>query len=137
MKLRRVEISETVCRFLYRSRLAQVTWETFSIVSLILSSVWHVGRDVDQSDNRWIRPGFSNYSSAITMSDKNAWSILLSEDALCGGHIFFKGRLRLLDNADVVAVLNQNIVNALPARTICPSTVNQNNIPNARRFGLR
>src|SRR5580704_7295563 len=47
MKLREVEVSETVCRFLYSSRLAEVTWETFSIVSLILSRVWHVGRDVD------------------------------------------------------------------------------------------
>src|SRR6266478_4136342 len=37
MKLRGVEVSETVCRLLYRSRLAEVTWESFSIVSLILS----------------------------------------------------------------------------------------------------
>src|SRR6266481_1153731 len=49
MKLRGVEVSETVCRLFYRSRLAQVTGEAFSVVTLILSSVWHVGRDVDQS----------------------------------------------------------------------------------------
>src|SRR6266436_4111337 len=47
MKLRGVEISETVCRLLYRSRFAEVTWETFSVVSLILARIWHVGRDVD------------------------------------------------------------------------------------------
>ena len=47
MKLRGVEVSETVCRFLYRSRLAEVTRESLSVVSLVLSSVWHVGRDVD------------------------------------------------------------------------------------------
>ncbi len=61
--------------------------------------------DVHQSDNRWIRPGFSNYRSPVAMSDKNARSILLSNDALRSGDIFFKGRLRLLDNADVVAIL--------------------------------
>src|SRR6266478_9540803 len=47
MKLRGVEVSETVCRLFYRSRLAQVTWEAFSVVSLVLSIIWHVGRDVD------------------------------------------------------------------------------------------
>src|ERR1700682_3044045 len=100
MKLRGVEVSETVCRLLNRSRLAEVTGEALSVVSLILASIWHVGRDIHQSGNRWIRPGFSNYGSPITVSDKNARSILLSEDSLRGSHIFFKGRLRLLDDAN-------------------------------------
>src|SRR5207302_325983 len=47
MKLRRVEISETVCRLLYCARLAEVAWEALSVVSLVLTSIWHVGRDVD------------------------------------------------------------------------------------------
>src|SRR6266404_5962643 len=76
MKLRGVEVSETVSRLLYRSRLAEVTWEAFSVVSLILFSIWHVGCDVHQTDNRWSSTGFSNYGSPITMSDKNARSIL-------------------------------------------------------------
>jgi len=46
MKLRRVEISEIVCRLLYRTRLAQVTWEALPVVSLVLSRVGHVRRDV-------------------------------------------------------------------------------------------
>ena len=133
MKLRGVKVSETVRRLLYRIRLAEVTWEALSVVSLILSSIWHVGRDVHQTGNRWIRPRFGNYGSPIAVSDKNARSILLSKDALRGGHIIFKGRLRLLDDADVVAILDKNVVNTFPARTICPGTVNQNNIPNAMR----
>jgi len=71
------------------------------------------------------------------VSDKNARSILLSKDALGRGDIFFKGRLRLLDDADVVAILNKNVVNAFPAGTIGPGTVNQNNVPNAMLFILR
>ena len=43
----------------------------------------------------------------------------------------------LPNDADVIAILNMNVVNALPARTICPGTVNQNNIPNAMLFVLR
>src|SRR5213594_287543 len=38
MKLRGIEVSEAVCRLLYRSRLAQVAWEALSVVGLILSS---------------------------------------------------------------------------------------------------
>jgi hypothetical protein len=44
MKLCGVEVSETVCRLLYCSRFAEVTWEALSVVSLIFSSVGHVGR---------------------------------------------------------------------------------------------
>src|SRR6266478_7874553 len=123
MKLRRVEVSETVRRLLYRSRLAEVTWEALPVVSLILSRIWHVGRDVDQTNNRWICPRFGDDGAAITVSDKNAWSILLSEHALRSSDIFFKGGLRFLNDADVVAILNQNIVNAFPAGTICPRAV--------------
>ena len=71
------------------------------------------------------------------MSDKNARSILLSKDALRRSHIFFEGSLRLLNDADVETILDKNVVNALPARTICPGTMNQNNIPNAMLFVLR
>src|SRR6266568_6345239 len=98
MKLGGVEVSETVCRLLYRSRRAEVTGETLSIVGLILSRIWHVGRDVDQSGDRWIRSRFGDDGAAITMSHQNAWSILQSEDALRRRHIFLKGCLRLLDD---------------------------------------
>jgi hypothetical protein len=134
MKLRGVEVSETVCRLLYRTRLAEVAGKALSVVSLILSSIWHVGRNVHQADNRWIRARFGNNRSAVTVTDQNARSILLSQDALRSGDIFLKGGLWLLNDADVVAIFDKNVVNAFPARTICPSTVNQNNIPNAMLF---
>jgi hypothetical protein len=61
MKLCGVEVSETVCRLLYRT-IAEVTWEALSVVSLIFSSVWHMRRDVHQSSDGCIRPRFSNYA---------------------------------------------------------------------------
>jgi hypothetical protein len=39
MKLRRVEVSETVRRLLCRTGLAEIAWEALSVVSLILSSI--------------------------------------------------------------------------------------------------
>jgi hypothetical protein len=71
------------------------------------------------------------------MSDKNARSSLLSEDALGRGHIIFKGRLRFLDDTDVVAVLDKNVIDTPPAGTICPGTVNQDDVPNAMLYVLR
>jgi hypothetical protein len=137
MKPRRVEVSETVCRLLYRTRLAEVTGKALSVVSLILPGVWHVGCDVHQTGYRWIRPGFGNDGSPIAVSNKNARSILLGKDSFRRSHIFFKRRLRLLDDADVVAIFDKNVVDASPARTIRPGAVNQNNIPGAMVFVLR
>jgi hypothetical protein len=131
MKLSGVQVRETVSGLLYCAGLAEVTGKALSVVCLILSGVWHVSSDVHQSGHRRIRSRFSNYGSAIAVSDQNAESILKSEGALRGGHIFFKGCLRLLDDADVIAVLDQNVVDTFPARTICPRAMNQNNIPNA------
>jgi hypothetical protein len=60
----------------YRSRLAEVNGEALSVISLILFSIWHVGRDIHQSRNRWIRPGLSNYGSSVAMTAQNALPIL-------------------------------------------------------------
>jgi hypothetical protein len=49
------------------------------------------------------------------------------------GHVF-KGSLRLSHDADVEAILDKNVVNAPPARTICPSSVRQHRA--ATSFGL-
>jgi hypothetical protein len=71
------------------------------------------------------------------MGDQNAPSILSSEHALCRGDILFKGGLRFLNDADVVAILDENVVNPFPAGTICPGAVNENNIANCEREALR
>src|SRR5438105_9806855 len=76
MKLRGIEISETVRGLLYCIGLAEVTWKTLSVLSLVLSNIRHVGRDVDQTNNHRVRSRFGDYSAAITVSHKNAWSIL-------------------------------------------------------------
>src|SRR6266850_5722885 len=137
MKLRGVEVSKSIRCLVDRSGLAEVTWEALSVISLVFSGIRHVGRDVHQSGNRWMRSGFGNYRSPITVTDKNARSILLSKDAPGSGDIVLEGRLRLLNDADVVPVLDENVVNAFPARTIRPGAVNENNILNGILLVLR
>jgi len=67
LKMRGIEVGETVCRFLYRTRFAEVTWEALAVVSLVLSGIWHVGRNVHQTGDGWIGAGFRDDSSAIAM----------------------------------------------------------------------
>src|ERR1700688_207495 len=90
MKLRRVEVSETIRSLLYCTRFAEVTGEALSVVRLILSGIWHVSCDVHQTGNGRIRSGLGNYGSPVAVSDKNARSILQSKDPLGGTHVFFE-----------------------------------------------
>jgi len=62
-ELRGVKVSESVSCSLYRIRLAEITWETLSVVSLIFSDIWHVGSNVHQTGDRGARPRFGNYRS--------------------------------------------------------------------------
>src|SRR5712664_152293 len=137
MKLRGVEVRETVCGLLDRARLAEVAGEALSVVSLIFSSVGHVGRDVHQTNDGWVRARFGNYGSPVAVRDKNARSVLKSEGAFGGSHIVFKGSFRFLDDADVIAILDKDVIDTFPARTVRPGTVDQNNIPNAMLLVLR
>src|SRR5258705_8310754 len=87
MELGGIEVRETICRLLYRTRLAEVTREALSVVRFVLSSVWHVRCDIHQSGNRWIRARFCNYGSPIAVRDKDARSVLQCEDTLHGTYI--------------------------------------------------
>src|SRR5258708_36790284 len=137
MELGGIEVREPLCRLLYRIGPAEATREALSVVRFVLSSVRHVRCDVHQSGNRWIRARFRNYGSPIAVRNKDARSVLQREDALHSGHIILEGRLRLLDDADVEAAPDKVVVNAPPARTIHPGTVDQHNIPNALILGYR
>src|SRR4029077_11193115 len=114
MKLRRVDIRETVGRFLYGARLSEVARKALSVLRLFLAGIRHMGRDIYQANNRWICARFRNYGSSIAVSDQNTRPILQGENALCRHHIFLKGRLRLLDGTYLVTVLGENVVNAFP-----------------------
>src|SRR5882757_4406880 len=90
MELGGIEVRKTICRLLYRTRLAEVAREALSVVRFVLSSVWHVRCNVHQSGNRWIRARFGNYGSPIAVRDKDARSVLQCEDTLHGGHIILE-----------------------------------------------
>jgi hypothetical protein len=135
-KLHWVEVSEAVRRLPYRIRFADVAREALPIVSFALSRIWHVGGDVNQANNRRVCSCLGNHGAPVAVRYKNARSILLSKDALGGRDIFLERSLRFLDNADLVTILDQNVVNTFPAGAICPSSVYQNDVSNAMICGL-
>jgi hypothetical protein len=49
---------------------------------------------------------------------------LQCEDTLHGTYIITEGHLWLLDDADLEAIFDKNVVDAFPARTIRPRAVN-------------
>ena len=71
------------------------------------------------------------------MRDENARSILLSNNPLGRGDIFFKGGLRFLNDADVVAILDKVVVNAPLAGTVRPGTVDEDDIFYGGFLGLQ
>src|ERR1700720_3984781 len=72
MKLRWVDVSEPIWSFLDRTGLAEVAGEFFPVVGLVLSSIRHMGRDINQTGDRRVVPGFGDHSSAIAVRDENA-----------------------------------------------------------------
>src|ERR1700683_4922591 len=128
MKLRRVDICETVGRFLYGARFGEAARKALSVLGLFLAGIGHVGCDIHQANNRWIYTRFRNYGSPIAVRNKDARSVLKSEDALRHSHVVLKGGLRFLNDADVEAVLAKNVVNAVPTGPIRPGPVHQNDV---------
>ena len=61
------------------------------------------------------------------MSHQNDWALLLGDDAPGYGHIIGERGGRILHNADPIAVLLQDPIDAFPARTIDESAVHENN----------
>jgi hypothetical protein len=92
--------------------------------------------DLHQSGNRWIRARFRNNGSAIAVCDKDARSVLQCENTPHCGHIILEGRLRLLDDADVEAVSDKVVVDAPPARTVRPGTMDEDYVFHAGLLSL-
>ena len=64
----------------------------------------------------------------IAVSNKDAGSFLPSKHAFGGRHVILKGCFGFLNNAYVETVLKKDVINAFPARTICPCAMHQYDI---------
>src|SRR5437660_1473131 len=71
---------------------------------------------------------FRNHRSTVGVADKNRRRVLGRKSALGNRDIILQRYRRILNDADIVTVVLQNPVYALPARTIHKTTVNQDNV---------
>ncbi len=85
-------------------------------------------RDVNDGFYLLIRTGFTDDDAAIGVTDKNDRAILLGNRALGDGDIIGQRGGRILDDADVVTVLFQNVIDTLPAGTIDETTVDKDDV---------
>jgi hypothetical protein len=60
--------------------------------------------------------------------DQDAWACLQVEDPLSRGDIVLQRGQRLLNDADLIAVAPEDLVDRLPTGAINPGTMNENDI---------
>src|SRR6267378_6192248 len=93
-----------------------------------LALVRSKGGDINESRNLGIVSGFSDYCSPVGVADENCRSVLRCKNALGSRHVVLQRYRRVLDDADVIAVLLQDTVDTFPARAVCKTSMNQNDV---------
>ena len=93
-----------------------------------LALVRREGRDVDERRHVGIGASLGDHRPAVGVADENDRLALRVDDALGRGHVAFERQRRILDDADVVAVLLQDVVDALPAGAVHETAVNENDV---------
>src|SRR5208337_4758919 len=91
------------------------------------AAVWGKRSNVDQAFDAWVVAGFGDDGAAVRMSHENNGAFLLGDYAFGRGHVVGQRGGRILHDADAIAVLLEDLVDAFPARSIDESAVNQNN----------
>jgi hypothetical protein len=100
----------------------------FTVGSLTLACIGHVGRNVDQADDMRVRAGLRDDRATVAMADKDAGAILLSEHTFGCHNIIRERREWFLNQSDFIAILNKDLVNRFPARPIDPGAMYQNDV---------
>src|SRR5713101_3860648 len=72
--------------------------------------------------------GFSDYRSPVGMANENCRSVLRCKNSFGNRDIVFQRYRRVLDDAHLVAVPLQDLVDALPASAIHKATMDENDV---------
>src|SRR5258708_529357 len=99
-----------------------------AVVRCGFACIERVSRNVDKGGDRGIVPRHGDDGASVTVPDQYARTVLTSEDTLGRGHIVRKRSQRLLNDAHVISVSDQNIVHRLPARSIDKGAMNQHDV---------
>src|SRR5229473_6573010 len=126
-KLRSVEEQITILRRQYR-RYGRAGRRILDQRGHGLALVRSKGGDIHEPCNPGIVSGFRDHRSSIGVADENCRPVLRCKSSLGSRHVALQRYRGVLDDADIVAVLFQDTVDALPARAVHKSTVDQNDV---------
>src|SRR6266849_1297947 len=121
-KLRLVEEQKAVLRGQYR-RCGRAGRRIFNKRPHRLALVWSKGSDVYEGGNLWMVPGFRDYRSPVGMANENCRSVLRCKNSFGNRDIVLQRYRRVLDDAHLVAVPLQDLVDALHARAVDKATM--------------
>ncbi|MCY1240480.1 hypothetical protein D9M72_533320 [compost metagenome] len=93
-----------------------------------LALIRREGGDIDDGLHLFVGAGFGNDHAAIGVADEYDRAVLCGDRALGDGDVIGKRQGRVLDDGDVVAVLLEDVVDALPAGAIDEAAVNEHDI---------
>jgi hypothetical protein len=82
-------------------------------------------RDVDEPRDFRVGAGFGDDNAAVGMTDQHHRPLRLRDREPGGGHIVGQGGRRVLNDADVVTVLLQDVVDAFPAGAVDKAAVHE------------
>ncbi len=91
-----------------------------------LALVGSKGCDIDKPRDLWIVAGFGDHRSSVGVADEHHRAALRMNDEFGGGDIAGQRDRGILDDADTVAVLLQELIDALPTGTIHETPVDKN-----------
>src|SRR6266446_5367476 len=91
-----------------------------------LALVGGKGCDIHKPCDLWIVAGFGDHRSSIGVAYENHRAVLRMNNAFGCGDIVGQRYRRILDDGDIVAVLLQYLIDALPTGTVHEATVDKN-----------
>src|SRR5713226_3745005 len=91
-----------------------------------LALVGGKGCNIHQPHDLWIVAGFGDHRSSVGVADENHRAVLLMNNAFGCGDIVGQRYRRILDDGDIVAVLLQYLIDALPTGTVHEAPVDKN-----------
>src|SRR5213076_2769535 len=83
------------------------------------------GGDINKPRDLWIVAGFCNYLSTVGVANENHRTAMRRQNALGYGNIIRERYCRILNDADVVAVLLEDFVDFFPPGAIHEAAVDK------------
>jgi hypothetical protein len=117
---------------------ARVDMNCCAVSGIILSSVtsryqlglvfWRKRGDVHEPCDFWIGAGFSNYRAAVRVTDQNDRTGLVVDHEFRSGNVAAKRYRWILYDADVEAVLFEDVVDIHPAGAVYERAVDKDDV---------